>query len=85
MEAIMRARLTHPRLVSVTGGYIVISHVGGRAAAVAAAAAAPADVPCHALPDDARLRALAAGLPLRLVSFIDEPALYCAVLQARWR
>ncbi len=65
-----------------TGGHIVISHPLGRAFVDRLRAAEPDVVP-HPLPDETALRQLIAGLPLRLVSYEDEPEYYCAVLQAR--
>lgn len=63
-----------------TGGYIVISHPLGRQWLEGLHKEDPVQVP-HLLPDQARLEALTADLPLRLHSYVDEADLYIATLQ----
>jgi riboflavin kinase len=62
------------------GGRVVLSHPLGRAWHGRLRAADPEAVP-HALPDADALDALIAGLPLRVVSLIDEADCYAAVLE----
>lgn len=63
-----------------TGGFIVISHPLGRKWLEGLHQENPVQVP-HLLPDQARLEALTADLPLRLHSYVDEDDLYIATLQ----
>ena len=62
------------------GGRVVLSHPLGRAWHGRLSEADPVAVP-HVLPDETALAPLIAGLPLRVVSLIDEPDCYAAVLE----
>ncbi len=63
------------------GGYIIISHPEGRAWLASLHHANPTLVP-HCLPDAATLRdSLLPNLPLHMVSYRDDDAAYCVVLQ----
>jgi len=64
------------------GGRVILSHPLGRAWHDRLRVADPAAVP-HALPDAARLDALVAGLPLRVVELVDEEDCYISVLEVR--
>jgi len=79
-----RDTLARTALLTCHGGHMVLSHPLGRAYVHRLHQADPVIVP-HELPDEPALRTLISGLPLRLVSLVDDPAFYCAVLQARKR
>jgi riboflavin kinase len=75
-----RDALARAALLLAHGGHVVVSHPLG-ARYVASLRAEDAAVVPHTLPDAAGWEQMLKGLPLRLVSFVDEPDLYIATLQ----
>eukprot|EP01023_Acetabularia_acetabulum_P028880 TRINITY_DN27278_c1_g1_i2.p2 TRINITY_DN27278_c1_g1~~TRINITY_DN27278_c1_g1_i2.p2 ORF type:complete len:448 (-),score=46.65 TRINITY_DN27278_c1_g1_i2:166-1419(-) len=72
--------LLNTSLLLKDGGYIVISHPMGKKWLDEHSRARP-DMTPSSVPDIDQLKQLIANLPLQIMDFVDEPGLYCALLQ----